>query len=342
MVVFLITFTVSSLISNSYAAQMTVVLSPSLNQAEPVFTANRFITLQYDPSSELAKKFATVNDNIRFKANASSPGMAELISGINQDIFTEKQSPISIQNATVDYTGTLRGSSDRLILSYKVVFTPSISGFTLPSNNSESGGALVDLDWRGFFTNRPLELQVPSLGNVSINYPISLLQIKYPELAQQLNSSEAGRIFNTPLFNFEKIATPMERWHFLFDPTGSQASTAGSGYQELGGARVVSIFSLGESSFREGVMEAEETEATGVADGTNINVHSTTPPPSGQVQIAGFATVSKSGNSEIAFVTENAPEGTTTATGGFPLQVLFILAGMMAAVSVFVLWKARK
>jgi hypothetical protein len=89
-------------------------------------------------------------------------------------------------------------------------------------------------------------------------------------------------------------------------------------------------------------MEAEETEATGVADGTNINVHSTTPPPSGQVQIAVFATVSKSGNSEIAFVTENAPEGTTTATGGFPLQVLFILAGMMAAVSVFVLWKARK
>jgi hypothetical protein len=321
---------------------MTVVLSPKLNQAEPVFTANRFITLQYDPASELAKKFATVNDNIRFQANASSQGMAELISGINQDIFTEKQSPISIQNATVDYTGTLRGSSDRLILSYKIVFTPSITGFTLPSNSSESGGALVDLDWRGFFTKRPLELQVLSLGNVSINYPISLLQIKYPELAQQLNSSEAGQIFHTPLFNFEKIGTPMERWHFLFDPTGSQASTAGSGYQELGGARVVSIFSFGESSFREGTMEAEESDATALVDGTNINIHSNTPPPSGQVQIGGFATVSRNGNSEIAFVTENAPEGTTTATGGFPLQVLLILAGMMAAVSVFVLWKARK
>ena len=342
MVIFLITFTVSSFISNSYAVQMTVVLSPKLNQAEPVFTANRFITLQYDPASELAKKFATVNDNVKFQANASSPGMAELISGINQDIFTEKQSPISIQNATIDYTGTLTGSSDRLILSYKVVFTPSISGFTLPSNNSESGGSLVDLDWRGFFTNRPLDLQVPNLGNVSINFPISLLQVKYPELAQQLNSSEAGQIFHTPLFDFEKIATPMERWHFLFDPTGSQASTAGSGYQELGGARVVSIFSLGESSFREGVMEAEESDATAVVDGTNIDIHSSTPPPSGQVQIGGFATVSRNGNSEIAFVTENAPEGTTTATGGFPLQVLFILAGMMAAVSVFVLWKARK
>jgi hypothetical protein len=342
MVIFLITFTVSSFISNSYAVQMTAVLSPQQNQAEPVFTANRFITIEYDPTSELAKKFATVNDNVRFQANASTPGMPELISGINRDIFTEKQSPILIENATIDYTGTLRGSSDRLTMSYKVVFTPSMSGFTLPSNNSDSGGALVDLDWRGFYTNRPLEIQVPNLGNVSINYPIGLLELKYPELAQQLNSSDASQIFNTPLFNFEKIATPMERWHFLFDPTGSQASTAGSGFQELGGARVVSIFSLGESSFREGVMEAEESDATAVADGVTVNIHSTTPPPSGQIQIAGFASVSKSGNSEIAFVTENAPEGTTTATGGFPLQVLLILSGMMAAVSVFVLWKARK
>lgn len=150
MVIFLITFTVTSIGSNSYAVQMTTVLSPQLNQAEPVFTANRFITLQYDPTSELAKKFATVNENVTFKANASTPGMAELISGINKDIFTEKQSPILIENATVDYTGTLRGSSDRLIMSYKVVFTPSISGFTLPSNESETAVDLVDLDWRGF------------------------------------------------------------------------------------------------------------------------------------------------------------------------------------------------
>lgn len=342
MVIFLITFTVTSMGSNSYAVQMTTVLSPILNQAEPVFTANRFITLQFDPTSELAKKLATVDESVRFKANASTPGMAELISGINQDIFTEKQSPISIENATVDYTGTMKGSSDRLSVSYKVVFTPSISGFTLPSNTSESAGALVDLDWRGFHTSRPLELQVPDIGNMSINYPLSLLQVKFPELAQQLNSSEANEIFQTPLFNFEDIAVPMDRWHFLFDPTGSQASTAGSGYQELGGSRVVSIFSLGESSFREGVMEAKESDASAVIDGTTVEVHGSHPPPSGQIQIGGFATVTKSGNSEVAFVTENAPEGTSTATGGFPLQVLLILAGMMAAVSVFVLWKARK
>jgi len=341
MVIFLITFTVSSIGSTAYAVQMTAVLSPQQNQTEPVFTGNRFITLQYDQASELAKKFANVSDDLKFKVNSSTRGMSELISGINKDIITEKQSPIFIENGTIDYTATLKGSSDRLTMSYKVVFTPTISGFTLPSNNS-GAASLVDLDWRGFYTSRPLALQVPNVGNISINYPLSLLEIKYPELAQQLKSTEANEIFQTPLFNFEDIGTPMDRWHFLFDPTGSQASTAGSGYQELGGARVVSIFSLGESSFREGVMEARESNVKTVIDGTNVNIHSSNPPPSGQIQIAGFASVSKTGNSEIAYVTENAPEGTATATGGFPLQVLGILAGMMAAVSVFVLWKARK
>ena len=339
-VILLITFTVTSISSNVYAVQMTTVLSPKANQAEPVFTANRFMTLQFPVGSELAKKYGNIDQTVKFKANSSTPGMAELLSGINKDIFTEKQSPIRLQNGTVDYIGTFKGSGDRMIISYKIVFTPSISGYTLPSNNT--GTSLLDLDWRGFYTTRPLELQVPNIGNISINYPISLIQVTHPDLAQQLESTQAKVIFHTPLFNFEDIGTPMDKWHFLFDPTGSQASTAGSGFQELGGARAVSIYSLGESSFREGVMEAKESDAKAVISGTNANVHSTTPPPSGQIQIAGFATVSKVGNSEIAYVTANAPEGTTTATGGFPLQVLGVLAGMMAAVSVFVLWKARK
>ncbi len=331
----------ASIGSNAYADQMTAVLSPQQNQAEPVFTATRFITLQYDPTSELAKKFGNVSEDFKFKANSSTPGMSELLSGINKDIITEKQSPIFIENGTIDYSASLRGSSDKLTISYKVVFTPTISGFTLPNNNS-GAASLVDLDWRGFYTSRPLELQVPNVGNISVNYPLSLFEIKYPEFAQQLNSTEANEIFQTPLFNFKDIGTPMDRWHFLFDPTGSQASTAGSGYQELGGARVVSIYSLGESSFREGVMEAKESNVKAIINGTNVNIHSSDPPPSGQIQIAGFASVSKNGNSEIAYVSENAPEGTATATGGFPLQVLIMLAGMMAAVSVFVLWKARK
>ena len=35
----------------------------------------------------------------------------------------------------------------------------------------------------------------------------------------------------------------MDTWHFLFDPTGSQAGAAG--FKEVGGARAISIYSLG-------------------------------------------------------------------------------------------------
>ena len=87
---------------------------------------------------------------------------------------------------------------------------------------------------------------------IKVNYPIGLLEATYPQFAASLlNSPEAVAIMNDPLFTFEEIGAPMERWHFLFDPTGSQAGAAGAGYIEEGGAKVVSIFSLGESSFRE-------------------------------------------------------------------------------------------
>ena len=66
-------------------------------------------------------------------------------------------------------------------------------------------------------------------------------------------------------------------------------------------------------------MEAKESDASAVIDG-QMSRSMSHPPPSGQIQIGGFATVTKSGNSEVAFVTENAPEGTSTATGGFPLE----------------------
>jgi hypothetical protein len=112
----------------------------------------------------------------------------------------------------------------------------------------------------------------------------------------------------------------------------------GSGFKEIAGAKVVSIFSLGESSFREGTFKDIEQEAKATVDGTSVNIHTFKSKPSAQIQIAGFAQL----RGQFVTVSEEAPQGTNTATGGFPLQVLLILGGMMGAVAVFVLFKARK
>lgn len=342
-VIFLVAFLLLTFSSGFFidasAVQMTTSMVPETNKADALLTAVRFITIEYEPNSQLAQQFNGKDERVDFTLNSSDPGMPELINTINSDIRTQKGSPVNIENATLHYTGSIKGSSDKVQLAYKIVVEGILSSIVL--DKSEQGNVL-DLDWRSVVVDEPLPVNAPQYGNISVNYPLGLLQVNYPEVAQELSNSQAAAIMREPLFNFQDMGIPMDRWHFLFDPTGSQAGAAGSGFQEVGGARVVSIYSLGESSFREGTFSEKVTQASASLNGTKVGVESSTPPPSGQIQIAGFSRIQKSGDNELAFVTAQAPEGTATATGGFPIQVLLVLGGMMGAVAVFVLLKTRK
>jgi hypothetical protein len=321
------------------AVQMTTSMVPATDKADSLLTAVRFITMEYEPGSPLAQQLNGKDERVQFSLNTSDPGMPELINTINADIRTQKGSPVKIENATLDYTGSLKGSQDKVQLAYKIVLEGILTSVVL--DRSEQG-AVLDLDWRSVLVDEPLPVNAPQYGNISVNYPIGLIQATYPEFAQALLNSQAGGLMREPLFNFQDMGIPMDRWHFLFDPTGSQAGAASSGFEEVGGARVVSIYSLGESSFREGTFSEKVTHASANINGAQVEIESSTPPPSGQIQIAGFSRIEKSGDNELAFVSAEAPEGTVTATGGFPIQVLLILGGMMGAVAVFVLLKTRK
>ncbi len=328
-------------ISQSFASQMEVFLLPERDAADPIFTSVRFITLLYEPGSELAKVFNGTNERITFTLNSTTQGMKELQNTINEAILREKQSLIQLNNSKLEYTAQIRGDEDRAQISYKIKFAPHITNYVLPSNSTSNKA--LDLDWRSVVVQGPLTVTVPKYGEFDINYPIGPVKALYPEVAQKLESVEQSKkIFDTPLLDYEEIGFPMDRWHFLFDPTGSQASAAGAGYAEEGESKVVSVFSLGESSFREGTHAAKESSISTTIDGSKVNIKSSDPPPSAQIQISGFAQIKKISNAEIAFVSPTGPSGTTTATGGFPIQVLLILGGMMGAVAILVLIKARK
>jgi hypothetical protein len=169
---------------------------------------------------------------------------------------------------------------------------------------------------------------------------MGLLQVLYPALAQKFENTQAREVLDEPISNFEKFNAPMSSWHVLFDPVGTYGGSVG--LEETGGANALSVYSLGESSLREGTFGIEEKAAAATIDGANVNVQSTTPPPSGQIQIAGYSNAEESGGAWHATVTEEAPEGVQTSTGGFPIQVLLVLGGMMGAIAVFILFKARK
>ena len=327
-------------IAQSFASQMEVFLLPERDAADPIFTSIRFITLKYEPGSDLAKILNGTNERITFTLNSTTQGMEELQRSINEAILKEKKSPIQLSNSKLEYTSQIRGDEDGAQISYKVKFAPHITNFVLPSNSTTPA---LDLDWRSVVVPGPLTVTVPDYGKFDINYPIGPIKALFPAAAQKLMSVEESKnVFETPLLDYEEMGMPMDRWHFLFDPTGSQASAAGSGYAEEGGSKVVSVFSLGESSFREGTHSAKESSASVEIDGSQVNIKASNPPPSGQIQVAGFAQVKNINNAEIAFVSPQGPSGTATATGGFPIQVLLILGGMMGAVAILVLIKARK
>jgi hypothetical protein len=336
---------ISSFVYQAYAADLAASLVPDRDRSEASYVGVRTVTLEYPAGSSLAQELNGKNERIQFTLNGTTTGqddtgMSGLIAGINRALV-QADSPVQVSQANVSYAGVLRGGPTSTVISYKVELKPTLERFVLQRGEGAQSGHLIDLEWRGILVSEPLVVNAPDVGQININYPIGLLQVLYPTLAQKLESSQAREIFEEPILNFEDFNAPMNSWHVLFDPVGAYGGSVGlTGITE--GANALSVYSLGESSIREGAHAAQEMDATAMIDGAQVNVHSTSSPPSGQIQIVGYTNAQESGGAWYATVTAEAPGGVQTSTGGFPIQVLLVLGGMMGAIAIFILFKARK
>ena len=80
-------------------------------------------------------------------------------------------------------------------------------------------------------------------------------------------------------------------------------------------------------------------DATVQVDDVQLKMQSVTSPPSGQITIAGYSKVQEANGTEYA---EVSSKHSSTPELGFQFQVVLVLAGMMGAVAVFVLYKSRR
>jgi hypothetical protein len=326
-----------------FAVQFETSISPSLNEAIASFKGDNIITLKYPENSTFSQLLNGKKDTVSFTINSSDPnnGINQILSKINDVLLREKQSNVQFENATLVYRAILNGGPTSSTISYQVELKPVIKNLVTSSNGTDS--SVLDLDWRSFSINDPLYVNTTQYGRIDVNHPIGGFEKLVPELAPKIMNTSLVETFNQPLFGFKEFGASMDNWHFLFDATGAQAGAIGFGFDVgAGGSKIISIYSLGESSFREGTHTAKETDASATIDNVNVNLHSLTAPPSGQVQIGGFSKIQKSGNNEFASVTNDAPEGIATSSGSFPITVFLIFGAMMAAVAVLVLVKARK
>ena len=334
---------VSVFVTQAYAVDLAGTLTPERGTSTASFVGVRSVTLEYPAGSSVAQALDGQNQRVGFSLNGTATGqndtgMSGLLAALNR-AFVQADSPVQASQAVVSYSGVVRGGPTSTVISYRTEIQPTLESFVLQGGEG-SGQGVVDLEWRGIAINEPLIVNAPDVGQININSPMGLLEVLYPALAQKFENTQAVEVLNEPILNFAEFNAPMSSWHFLFDPVGTYGGAVG--LEETGGANAMSVYSLGESSLREGAHGIEEKTATATIDGANVNVQSTTPPPSGQIQIAGYSSAQESGGAWHAVVTADAPEGVQTSTGGFPIQVLLVLGGMMGAIAIFILFKARK
>ena len=326
-IAFLSIFITIGSISPAFASsQLEVTIDPNSDTAIAKMTYQRSINIDYSDGGNLAAMNG-LSKKISFSADSSNPGVQSLISKINSYILSQN-SQAQITDLTVEYKSLMTGRSTSMSVDYTIVLHPTIQNFVI-KQGSGNDPTLLDVDWRGFGVIGPVIINTPAYGDVEINLPISTFERFTPSLALSIKASDAGELVNTRLMNGDEIkAQPIGNWHFLFDPTGIGADASQYGFQT---GSVISSFTMGESSLREGLIREQVNESAFNSDKT-YRITSFESSGNASIDIIGFANRDTLGNSEIFGVTPNAPEGyASTSSGEFPAYILYGMAGMAAA-----------
>jgi len=314
----------------AFGAQMEFRMLPEEQNATATVKFQRTVFLEYEEGGKLAdelrgmkatKVFSTTSDEIRDR--------------INYYLKNTANSDAVVTNVNLDYDAQLTGRGLNTSIDYKIVLTLDLQGHIIREFSGTSP-ALIDMDWRGFVVNGPVDINVKGIDN-EINLPISYISQAAPSLYSAIQGSDAEAILNYPLIDASGIkAQPLGNWHFLFDPTGINVDAGTYGLSDELAGRVWSSYTMGESSLREGIQIEKVHEGTFVSDKT-YTIRAIESADSANIHIGGFASVDVLENSEVFGVSPTPPEGfATTSTGEFPVMIIYGMAGMAGVVGVAV------
>ena len=322
----------------AFGAQMEFRMLPEEQNATATVKFQRTIFLEYENGGQLADELMGKKTSKTFSVTSD-----EIRDRINYYLKNTAQTDAVVTNVQVDYDAQLTGRAINTSIDYKIVLTLDLQGHIL-REYSGSSPALVDMDWRGFIVDGPIDLDIRGVNN-EINLPISFIAQAAPSLYSAVKGSEAEVILNYPLIDSTGIkAQPLGNWHFLFDPTGINVDASQFGLSDELAGRVWSSFTMGESSFREGIQIEKTHEATFTADKSYI-IRAIESADSANVHIGGFASVDVLGNSEVFGVSPTPPEGfATTSSGEFPVMIIYGMAGMsgIVGIGVFIISEKKR
>jgi hypothetical protein len=342
----------------AHAVTLTAVLNPNQDSTNATYDEIHTVLIDYPQNSQIATFLQNSPARITITATSlpteqnkqNAAAMQTFLDGINQ-AFTNAHSNVQATSASLKFIADIKHySNTESIVAQRTMLTLGLQDYML-SNNQDPNHKFVDFNWRAFTINQPIRLsytdnKTGTIKNMEINYMSGVLDATMPGFMDALKKAGATQqttlLLQTPVIDYSKLSESMDRWYVLFDPTASLVETQGYGYKgETNGARVDTIYSLGEGSIREGAMDATAYNSN---FGTAPNTYSltfTVPPPAARIDVLGYSKMTTTSNGSSVAIISNQNEGGSSYAGNFPMVVLSVLGGMMGAIVVFVLFKAR-
>ena len=314
-------------ISPALAAQLEIRMNPEADFATGEMKYQKTVFIEYNDGGKIADQLRGKEFSVVFTADATDPGVAKLRDQLNQNIAS-KGSNTHITDLIVEYSAHLTGRGLNTSIDYKVILKPTINDYVI-RQYSENSPALVDVSWRGLAVSGPFVLNTLQYGDVEINMPISFIKSILPDTYSVIAGTEAETLLSKSIIDASFIGEqPIANWHFLFDPTGINVDASTYGLDESISGFVVSTFTMGESSLREGRQVERVEEAQFTADKPYI-VRTVQSADNANLKVIGFAAVDKLEDTEVLGVSPQAPQGyATTSTGGFPVSIIYGMAAM--------------
>ncbi len=306
----------------AWAAQLDARINPN-NEFSPFkMSYLKTIFLEYPNGGNLSDELRGKVWTISGIADSSNPGVQNLISKLNQKILSDG-SQVIISDLNVTYDIHLKAREFSTSIDYKVIIEGTLTNYVITKDTQKT---LIDLGWRGLSVNDEIVID-----GVEINIPINILRDREPNVYTIFAGTEAEDVLSRPLINSDFILEqPMTNWHFLFDPTGINVDAGTFGLDESITGFVVSVWTMGESSIREGIQIEKIYEAEIMSD-QKYSVRSVQSADQGSLAAIGFGALDTLGDLEIAGITPTSPTGyATTSTGGFPTMIVYGMAGMAA------------
>jgi hypothetical protein len=305
-----------------WAAQLDAKLNPDSDNSPFKMNYQKTVFIEYPNGGNLFDALRGHEWTVEGSADSSDPGVQKLMESLNQKI-TSDGSHARITDLNVNYDFHLKARNINTSVDYRVIIEGTISNYVITKDSLRT---LVDLGWRGISTNDEI-----IIDGIEINIPLNIIKSQEPDAYTFFANTEIEDVLNRPLINADFILEqPMTNWHFLFDPTGITSDAGTFGLDESISGFVISSWTMGESSLREGRQVERVFEAEIMSD-EKYTVRSVQSSDQAHLAAIGFGALDILDGLEIAGITPTSPEGyATTSTGEFPVMIVYGMAGMAA------------